>query len=538
MGKYSQNNLIVDVAYYQNSIQSVKRSCNEYENLLSTYIGYLVEINQNGIASGKTAEALARLIHEISGIQGDMAAIGNDYEAIVQDFLTQINNADTIMYKNKNRKVLTDEEFNKAKSATRGIPELVSFVKLAWGLSGICKYYLIEGMIFLVSVLKKSVKQLNEQVAKDLNKTQKKVKSIDSTYQLALNNVYKELVNYNKVILTIAEVMSPDSKHFTSKNISRLTQCIKEAKRFKKYVDQNPFYMEITQKKSSKKGGGENKLEYTIPGLDQGFVPQGVTYDKEHDWIIISGYYKEGYPSQIMILDAKTGKVVKIITLRNRDGSLYTGHAGGVAYSNGHLYITGEGNVYTISGDELENAGKNDIITFSKQKKTSTAGSYANTSGENVYIGNFHQKGKNDVKSITVNGKQYSSYCEEYNSDVTKRQRIILTPDQTQGMTRTDDGRYIFSTSYGRDKKSIFYVYTGEPELIGYVDGVPVYQFTQKPTIIEGPPMSEGMCTIDGKNYVIYESGSKQYRDGTDGNGKSKNPTDKISILNLPEKLN
>ncbi len=494
MGKYSENNLIVGITYYKNRAASVKKCCDEYEKLLDTYIGYLIEINEYGIMSGKTADILAATISEISSIKGDITEVGNDYAATIEEFLSAIDKADKKMFVNKGRKVFTDDEFKKARAATDVKFSLSSFIDGTWLLKNICRIDIIEEIVRNSSRLMRIVKEQSEYTKKELDKIQKNLKSVDSAYKLALNNVYEELRNYIKIVLTIAEIMSPDGNNFNKKNLSKLRKQIKDFKKFKNQVNVDPFYIKVTQKEPG-----------DIPGLEQGFVPQGITYDKDNDWLIISGYYggeNEGYPSQIMIIDRKSGKLVKAISLRKKDGSLYTGHAGGVAYIDGKLYITSDGHVYTIPGEELKNAGNNDVIKFSQEEliEPKSKGSYANASNGVLYIGDFDKKD---------NDKDYS-YCLAQDTR-TGEKYYIRTPRQAQGITVTEDGKYIVSTSYGRNSDSEIYYYSGRSKKpIGKHNGVDVYdlEFEKK---TKAPPMSEGVCTVDGKTYIIHESGAKEY---------------------------
>ena len=52
-------------------------------------------------------------------------------------------------------------------------------------------------------------------------------------------------------------------------------------------------------------------------------------------------------------------------------------------------------------------------------------------------------------------------------------------------------------------------------------------------TSIEMPPCSEGIDIKDKKIYIMFESAGKKYLEGTDGNGKSLAPLDKILIIDL-----
>ena len=94
---------------------------------------------------------------------------------------------------------------------------------------------------------------------------------------------------------------------------------------------------------------------YATPGLYEGIIPQGLCYNFNMDWIIISGYYEDkAFPSMLMILDAKTGSLLKSVKLQNVDGSMYYGHAGGIASSGSYIFVTSDYSARTIAIETLE----------------------------------------------------------------------------------------------------------------------------------------------------------------------------------------
>jgi hypothetical protein len=80
-----------------------------------------------------------------------------------------------------------------------------------------------------------------------------------------------------------------------------------------------------------------------IPGLSQGGIPQGLAHLPEKDWLIVSLHFDGHRPSMLGVLDAKSGKLVKSITLLEKDGAPHLGHAGGITISRGHLWVAGGG---------------------------------------------------------------------------------------------------------------------------------------------------------------------------------------------------
>ena len=80
---------------------------------------------------------------------------------------------------------------------------------------------------------------------------------------------------------------------------------------------------------------------FIIPGLGSSddYTPQGMTYWKEKEWILISAYDAGGSdPSVIYALDAVTTEFVALFKLQNADGTTNTSHGGGIAASEYNFY--------------------------------------------------------------------------------------------------------------------------------------------------------------------------------------------------------
>lgn len=96
--------------------------------------------------------------------------------------------------------------------------------------------------------------------------------------------------------------------------------------------------------------GGDGKSEptnFVIPGLSSAndYTPQGMTYWKAKDWILISAYDAtgEGKHSVIYALDGKSTEFVALFKVLNADGSVNLSHGGGIAASEYNFYYADEG---------------------------------------------------------------------------------------------------------------------------------------------------------------------------------------------------
>ncbi len=81
---------------------------------------------------------------------------------------------------------------------------------------------------------------------------------------------------------------------------------------------------------------------FVIPGLGSGddYTPQGMTYWKAKEWILISAYDAsgQGRNSVIYALDVVTTNLVAVFKIQNADGSVNTSHGGGIAASEYNFY--------------------------------------------------------------------------------------------------------------------------------------------------------------------------------------------------------
>ncbi|MBR3789069.1 MAG: hypothetical protein IKJ86_03655 [Clostridia bacterium] len=281
---------------------------------------------------------------------------------------------------------------------------------------------------------------------------------------------------------------------------------------------------------------------YTTPGLYEGIIPQGLCYNFNMDWIIISGYYEDKtFPSMLMVLDAKTGSLLKSVKLQNVDGSMYYVHAGGIASSGSYIFVTSDYSARTIAIETLKKAKDGDIVQFTSDFKINTIGSFVNVYSEILWVGDFIEstpEERSKVENVTTinSGETFYAYCEGYNlkDGLPKIDKINSTrdgyvpdimlaiPEQVQGMTRTLSGGFIFSTSYGRKNNSVIKVFNdvteGDKAGTVMVDGVEVdlYACDELETKITytAPPMSQGIESVNGTIYLLFESGAAKYRQG------------------------
>lgn len=280
---------------------------------------------------------------------------------------------------------------------------------------------------------------------------------------------------------------------------------------------------------------GEAQVEFAIPGLWTGFVPQG--FDKVDDAYIVSGYDKADAPSSVYVI--KDGENTRV-DLYNADGSNYLSHAGGVTHFGEYMYVaynTGEDTTYCdmfLLSDVFDGDGKAtkcDSIPLPNQI------SYCSVYGDKLYAGAFYREGSQYLtpeshQLKTPAGDQNTALMMVYTLDESTGKPVSDKPDlvystlsNVQGMCITESGRMVLSTSwsvypsellvYDLDRASKGeWEYNGETIPLIYLDGASLTES------VVCPPMSEELVYENGRVIIMSESACMKYLYGkiTSGN--------------------
>ena len=106
-------------------------------------------------------------------------------------------------------------------------------------------------------------------------------------------------------------------------------------------------------KKTYKDFGNISEEFCKIPGLDTKFVPQGMSYNEQHDLIFIVGYNSDDTASPLYVLDSK-GNEIQRITFKLESGKEYTGHAGGIVSFNDIVFVSSGKKVYILDVNKIQ----------------------------------------------------------------------------------------------------------------------------------------------------------------------------------------
>lgn len=257
------------------------------------------------------------------------------------------------------------------------------------------------------------------------------------------------------------------------------------------------------------------------PGLNDGFVCQGVAAAEEKGKILVSGYMDDDSNSRIYIVDIESGEYYHVKLTRN-GGDTFTGHSGGIATSGVYVYLASESKIYAFNINSLLGAANGDSVDIGSGVPVNNAADYVYCDDDYIYVGDFHANSGNYHKEHSLDsGKTVNGIVSRYHhrdmrtydgENAPTPDRIYTVREKVQGICFTPDGRIVLSTSLNIDH-SYFYVYnqadctdTGET-----LDGVPVYSFGECVNEIKAPAMSEDLDWYDGKVITIYESACNKY---------------------------
>lgn len=305
------------------------------------------------------------------------------------------------------------------------------------------------------------------------------------------------------------------------------------------------------------------KKEIAIPGLKDGAVPQGIgNYADKYEetsgesavtgtqqYYFISCYMLDGSPSRVYVVGEKTGEL-GYFTIKYPDGTLCTGHCGGVATDGQFLWVANDGEIICIKySGILEKAKAKESVDVNATFDANCNASFCSFDGTYFYAGEFYRKGNyetNELHHFTTptdgegkGGAQHKAVCYRYRVRSTTEYGLITTtvngksvpaiykafslPEKIQGIAFTDDA-IVLSQSWGLSNSrilvydkatatrtgnygsSLFKAEDGQRCDLYYLDN----RFLSAEYSI--PCMSEGLCNIKNRVFVLFESAGKKYK--------------------------
>ena len=286
-----------------------------------------------------------------------------------------------------------------------------------------------------------------------------------------------------------------------------------------------------------------HRLGPVIPGLQQGAVPQGLSYSKKYNLIFISFYFDKHIPSVVSVIDRSNNTAMGTFALKESVNSFHYGHVGGITVNDDFVWVSSDGKLYKYKiSDITTNTPSRELVPVSATE-TETKASFVTYYQTVLFVGEFaygsKYKTKNSHHIENRDGVRHYAWVCGYNvnKESNDLKYILSIRQKVQGICITDKTIFL-SISYGRRNRSVIAIYKNplqeQPHRTVTLENglkAPLWYLDGKNIIreIDFPPMSEGITMIDGKLAVLPESGAEKYQRGGLG------PLDHIILIDLEE---
>lgn len=231
------------------------------------------------------------------------------------------------------------------------------------------------------------------------------------------------------------------------------------------------------------------------------------------DYIIMTAYTEDkSEPGALMVFDRKDGSY--LVTLGMKKDS----HLGGVTFDGENLWVchSNSATLERISYDYIKLIAQDapgyciDASAISDEYHLKNTPSCIAYYGGRIWVATYTK---------VFNSKMYS-YTYDKQSDKLTAAASYHIPCKVQGVAFDEQGSVYLSTSLGRNKSSYLKVYSS------------LLALNSNPSMpsvkVEMPPCSEEIAIADNHLYVLFESASTKYFEGTDGKGTSIAPLEKL----------
>lgn len=260
----------------------------------------------------------------------------------------------------------------------------------------------------------------------------------------------------------------------------------------------------------------------TYRGLNEGFVPQGMTRDDESGAYLVCGYMDRSKPSRIFVF-SPDGEGTCVL-LQNVDGTPYEGHAGGMTAAGDYVYISNAHKLFVLNKADVQAAQDGDTLAFRAAVDVPCNASFCSSDGRYVYVGEYHAKGyeTDPAHAMAFDGDAFAAMVFAYPiaadgvlEPYPVPEKVFVTPDAVQGFA-ADGDRVFLSRSAGFHASSVeSYTVAGAPDGSYSQDGndLPYYVLgkARLTGAVAAPHMSEDLDVRGGALLVGFEAGARKF---------------------------
>lgn len=319
-----------------------------------------------------------------------------------------------------------------------------------------------------------------------------------------------------------------DSKYGDLTLYAKWTRCIDSAYNVQMYSYKTGSMVSGTDKELKNCNYGfVNNIE--IPGMPStrekdymenmistyGQCPQGICLTEDYYLITAYNTDDDDSPGSMYIFDRDTGEYLVTLGMKKQS------HLGGLTYDGRNVWICHSDSRalerlsyrYIKKIAECKPKAFVDATGLFEEYKVANMPSCVAAYDGKLWVATHNPY----FKSIMI--------AYEFRDDKLRAVDYYQIPEKVQGIAFDLNGNVYLSTSYGREKSSYLKVYD-DVDALDRAPGKPMIK-------VEMPPCSEEICMSDNKVYVLFESASRKYFEGTDGRGRSIAPIDKILTVDI-----
>ncbi len=320
----------------------------------------------------------------------------------------------------------------------------------------------------------------------------------------------------------------PDSRYGDLFLYAKWTRCIDSAYNVQMYSYRTTSMVSGTDKELKNFNYGfVNNIE--IPGMPStrekdymenlistyGQCPQGICLTDDYYLITAYSSEDEDTPGCMYVFDRDTGEYLVTFGMKSKS------HLGGLTYDGMNVWICHSDSKalerisyrYIKKVAECKPKAFVDATGLFKEYRVTNMPSCVAAYDDKIWVAT-HNPYFNSIM-IAYEYRDNKLYAMDY----------YRIPEKVQGIAFDVNGNIYLSTSYGREKSSYLKVYD-DVDALSHAPNKPMIK-------VEMPPCSEEICMSDNKVYILFESASRKYFEGTDGRGRSIAPIDKILTVDI-----
>lgn len=270
------------------------------------------------------------------------------------------------------------------------------------------------------------------------------------------------------------------------------------------------------------------KPAFAIPGLEDDFVPQGITYIDEDTFLLCGYVYEENEASRIYVVQ---NDKIRQIALYEEADKPYTGHTGGIASYDNLVWLANDGNeknnkIWCLSLDEILDPNCTKLYlkhAFTSEVRASSCSVYDGY----LWIGEYEDNMNYLTKASHHITKNNPALVVAYKIDIQSEigiendipQKALSVRNRLQGIAFDENGDIYLSSSCKLDNSSLDVydsIQTRNNDTTISISNheVPLWILddTNKQYSIVMPPMSEGIAFKENTLYILFESASSKYK--------------------------